>query len=80
MTGPSKVGDVIKQPGLWWRSLGRSQQDLPPQSFVGILDIWRNHRIWDLYPEKWIDNQGFVNFTDAHFVANESNFFSKCLS
>ena len=38
MTGPSKVGDVVRPPGLWTTSgplsSGCSQQDLPRQSFL----------------------------------------------
>ena len=34
-----------------------------------ILVTCPNHRGWDLYSEKWLNIQGFTNFTPAHFVA-----------
>jgi len=34
-----------------------------------ILSAWPNHCSWDLYLEKWLDIQGFTNFTAAHFNA-----------
>jgi len=45
-TRPSNVGDAVTVPRLWATagllSRGFSQQDLPHQSFVGILNTWVN--------------------------------------
>ena len=65
--GPCQVGDEITLPRPWrnsWPlSLGVARKARPP--FLGYSD----HVIPPSCMEKWLDIQGFTNFTTAHIVA-----------
>ena len=69
--GPSKVGDVVTPPGPWSTSgslsRGYGQLDMSRQSFVGHSgNMVEPTSLGYLDSEKWIDIQGFTNFTAAH--------------
>jgi len=67
----SHVWDLVTPPGPWTTlgplSRGFSQQNVPPQPSLGILDS-----------EKWFAIQRSANFTVAHFVQFRINNSSKC--